>query len=319
MFSELPPAFASFSEPRSKTRWDDVMLAWTTRPLPLAVSGRLAVVLAMRQPGKAPVLVTVLGSLLARGYQGSVLTTLDTGGLGASGSAAGLEQTLTALSSEPMGWLTDWHLHSVPPPMAARLAWGLYLSSAALGTIDTAEVPGPGHGMVPVPTGTPAQWLQEFLGRFGQEQLDVTREIARTSGPRDGSGSRQLELPTVVGFELQRAHARALTAPLRAVMDRLPDFQPYRPPDEYMWLRCEPDRTMTGPGIPRIAGILALNRPESWPESMLVHVSSASAAADLAVRLEELIGELALQRCTWYPHEEREWPFRPHTGDTIVC
>jgi hypothetical protein len=322
MMPKLPLSLA-LSEPRSRARWDDVVVAWATRPLPLAVSGRLAVVLAVRQPGKAPVLVTVLGSLLARGYQGSVLTTLDAGGAGGSGSAAAFEQTLTALSIGPKGWLADWHLDPVPPQLAARLAWGLYLTSAALGTIDTAEIPGPGHGLVPVPAGTPAQWLQEFLGRFAQEQLDVIREIStltRASRPGAGKyGSRPHELPIVVGLELKRAHSRALTLPLRAIMDRLPDFQPYRPPDEYMWLRSESDGTMTGPAIPRIAGILALNRPASWPESMIVHVSSASAAADLAARLEALLGELALQRCTWYPHEEREWPFRPHTGEPTRC
>lgn len=302
-----------------------VVAAWATRAISLAVSGRLAVVVAVDRGSQGRALVTVFGSLLARGYLDSRVVPVDAPARTGARPSDTFEDTVASLTGNPAGWLPGGHLRPVSAEMASRLAWGMYLTSVVFKCIDRSRVPAPGQGLIPAPPGQPCQWLDGFLARFGPEQLDVAREIARRPHDRQGGwpgGSKAgwqgppaepPDVSTAVSFELQ------LGAPLglRASLERLPEFQPYSRPDQFMWLRRdnadrswrhrEPeDVVATAPQ--RIAGILHVT-----PGGVVVaNVASATAAAALAARLEELTrGRLSLRSCTWYPDESSRGHHRP--------
>lgn len=264
------------------------MAAWATRAVPLAVSGRLAVVVAIQ--GERVRVVATLGSMLARGY----LDSMDVFP-GSRVMPRRFHDVLSMLGRERERWLAPWHLSPVPPDMAVRLIWGLYTTSLVLGTLDPVRVPAPALGLVPPPRGTPDRWLAEFLGRFGPEQRDVARELARCRDAWEGVAADRPDADAAVSFEL---HVRTPLA-LRAALERLPELRPYRAPDQYMWLRHERGPTLEARMQPRIAGIVQMNAG-----TLVANVASAVAAAELAARLEDLTaGNVAVRACTWYPHE----------------
>jgi hypothetical protein len=269
--------------PPSRDVWVDggeITCAWATPELPFAVSGRLAVVLAVRGRGGAGELVHARGSLLAGGYLGSMAALLP----------GGFEDVLSSLRQEPV--FVDERLEEVTADEAARMMWGMFEWSASRVTIDPDEFDGPCLGRLPAPPGRPATWLRDFRARVPGELLRVADEHSLAClDDLEAAPIDRLDPAVLVG--LRFASERPLT--LAAEIERnASEFGLTADPSTFDWR--PPSRG---------GGLLPLRRPPPLgqivliPDGVKAIVGSAAGASALALRLQELDPALELSSASW--------------------
>lgn len=242
----------------------------------MRVSGTVHIVLAVRLSPQTSAWTFAKGSLLARGYHGTMSATI-----GVPIGELLEKKSLFASQGHPGG------VRPVSVRRASELAWGIFGWSLVRGTLDDGEGYSPALGALPPPPGDPERWSCAFEQHFCPAQLEIADLIVEGPDRWDGAAVDRPDVLVETAFKCTTEQPVALAAEF----DARPFELPYdRRTGRYSYCPSKEDGS---PGEER-----------GWIELDGIHVTacarSAAAAADLAACIDPLVScGLELKTALW--------------------